>query len=1063
MTIDPATGQISWQTAEVDGPFVHTVTVQVRDSHNPAGEAQFSFTITVAEDNTPPVLEAIGPRSVDEETPLSFTISASDSDLPAQTLTYTAAGLPTGASFNPATRAFTWTPTEAQGGADYKVTFRVSDPYGLYDEEEVTITVNKWNKPPVIGTVASPQVIDELALYQFTVPASDNDLPAQTVTYFLDENPDGMTINDATGQISWTPTEAQGPGSYDVTVRVVDDLGLEASKIFQLTVREVNQNPVITKIGVDDALPGLNYNLVEGALFTTTVAAHDNDLPAQTLTYALVTKPSAMTINAATGAISWQTAEADGPVVHNVTVRVRDNHTPPGEAQFTFTISVAEDNRAPVLNAIGSKTIDEETLLSFTISGSDPDLPPQVLAYTATGLPSGATFNTSTRVFNWMPTEAQGGADYTVTFRVTDSYDAFAEETITITVNKANKPPVIDPILPNHKTVDEGSLLSFTVTGSDSDLPAQALVFSLVSPPAGASITPGGLFTWTPSYDQSGSYTITVRLTDDGAPVKWAEQTFTVTVNESNFAPVIDPITNLVVNEGDSVLFNVTASDPDDGPGSLQYSLSFGAHPAARLTRINNNTAVFSWVAPEADGTRVYTFTIVVNDGQSMDSATFTITVNDVNQPPVLAAISDRNVVEGETISFTAQASDIDLPAQTLAFRLGAGAPPAANINPASGAFTWATTTADGPGVYNLTVYVTDGEVEVSRSFTVTVQAALDLRLSGTAAPNPVLAGGSLTYTLTLTNVDSDGDAATGVLLSGTLADGLTLAAGTSPACALAGQDLQCSLPGSLAAGQSVTLTVAVDVPFGTPGGTLLAFSPSAGSDQFDSAPSNNSASLLVAVTAEQTVYTGNFDTGPGSGWTDTGGGEVTTSTTPSGRNFLGEFNNQEIMLELNELPQHNYVEVSFDLYILRSWDGNRASRDSAMLGPQFPPIFGPDIWEFAVGEETLLSASFANWDQHTQSYPKNFGQGSFPARTGSVEAGSLGYTYEHYTNQDAVYRLSFTTAHTGETLRLYFRDLGLQPIEDESWGLANLRVKVNTTPSAAPTGYRFNLPVMMR
>ena len=50
--------------------------------------------------------------------------------------------------------------------------------------------------------------------------------------------------------------------------------------------------------------------------------------------------------------------------------------------------------------------------------------------------------------------------------------------------------------------VDEETLLSFTATASDHDVPVQTLTFSLSGAPVGASITPAGAFTWTPTEAQ---------------------------------------------------------------------------------------------------------------------------------------------------------------------------------------------------------------------------------------------------------------------------------------------------------------------------------------------------------------------------------------------------------------------------------------------------------------------------------------------------------------------------------------------------------------------------------
>ncbi|PLW79869.1 hypothetical protein C0585_05435, partial [Candidatus Woesearchaeota archaeon] len=88
--------------------------------------------------NNPPVLNSVGDRSVDEGSPLVFTISATDADL--DSLTYSATNLPTGADFTG--QIFNWTPFYNQAGT-YDVTFNVTDGEDQ-DSETITITVNEF-------------------------------------------------------------------------------------------------------------------------------------------------------------------------------------------------------------------------------------------------------------------------------------------------------------------------------------------------------------------------------------------------------------------------------------------------------------------------------------------------------------------------------------------------------------------------------------------------------------------------------------------------------------------------------------------------------------------------------------------------------------------------------------------------------------------------------------------------------------------------------------------------------------------------------------------------------
>ena len=79
--------------------------------------------------------------------------------------------------------------------------------------------------------------------------------------------------------------------------------------------------------------------------------------------------------------------------------------------------------------------------------------------------------------------------------------------------------------------VNAGALLTFTANATDADLPAQTLSFSLTGPPSGASITTGGLFTWTPAQNQApGTNVITVIVADNGTPSLTATQTFNVII-----------------------------------------------------------------------------------------------------------------------------------------------------------------------------------------------------------------------------------------------------------------------------------------------------------------------------------------------------------------------------------------------------------------------------------------------------------------------------------------------------------------------------------------------------
>ncbi len=321
-----------------------------------------------------------------------------------------------------------------------------------------------------------------------------------------------------------------------------------------------------------------------------------------------------------------------------MTVRVTDDQTPSLDDFESFDITVAEVNQPPVLATIGNKSVDEGSLLTFTASATDADLPANNLTFSLdAGAPVGATIDPSTGQFRWTPAEGTSPGNHTVTVRVTDDGVPSRQdfETITITVNDVNLPPVLAAI--GAQAVEEGSPLTFIASATDPDLPADNLSFSLdASAPLSATIDPStGRFSWTPGEAHgSAVFSVTVRVTDDGTPKREDFETINITVREANQAPVLGAIGNKRINEGRLLTFTASATDADLPANNLTYSLDSGSPAGAT---INPSTGQFRWMPPEGTSPGDHTVTVrVTDDGvpSREDFETITITVNDVNLPP---------------------------------------------------------------------------------------------------------------------------------------------------------------------------------------------------------------------------------------------------------------------------------------------------------------------------------------------------------------------------------------------------------------------------------------------
>lgn len=364
--------------------------------------------------NQPPSLGALPPMAIDEGGRVTFRATATDPDA-AQHLRFSLVGAPAGATFDETTGDFAWTTTEADGPGEFTFSVRVTDDGQppRTDTENVTITVREVNQPPTLEAVAN-QRVDELQTLSLTVRAADPDLPAQRLSFALEDGaPSGATLNPVSGEFTWTPTEDQGPGTYPITVRATDDRtpALAAARTFQVVVNEVDNPPVFEPVGLQSA--------TENARFRLTVVARDPDLGGGALQYTLETAPQGVVIDATSGVLEWTPIESAGPGTYNVVVRA----TEPGglSATVSFSIVVEEANQAPTLDSLADQEVIEGTEIRFRAVGRDADLPAQKLTYRLEpGAPAEASLHPDTGEFVWSIPADAGGSTNTITVSVTD-------------------------------------------------------------------------------------------------------------------------------------------------------------------------------------------------------------------------------------------------------------------------------------------------------------------------------------------------------------------------------------------------------------------------------------------------------------------------------------------------------------------------------------------------------------------------------------------------------------------------------------------------------------------
>ena len=170
--------------------------------------------------------------------------------------------------------SFNYMPNADYNGSD-SFTYKANDGQADSNTVTVSITVNAVNDAPVLSGVPANAVRDEEVLYSFTASAMDVD--SANLQFSLINAPAGASIDANTGAFSWTPTETQGPGIYNFTVRVSDG-SLNSDANISVQVDEVNIAPTLSNVPASATIDEL-------AEYTFTATASDPDIPTNTLTF----------------------------------------------------------------------------------------------------------------------------------------------------------------------------------------------------------------------------------------------------------------------------------------------------------------------------------------------------------------------------------------------------------------------------------------------------------------------------------------------------------------------------------------------------------------------------------------------------------------------------------------------------------------------------------------------------------------------------------------------------------------------------------------------------------
>lgn len=437
---------------------------------------------------------------------------------------------------------------------------------------------------------------------------SANDMGMDVISYFW-SNYGSYNLTGQNPSVTYSCGEYEAcGGNFQWYLKVTDSQGGEGIKIFWV---HVNNTPWAYDQSVSTE---------EDTPVDITLEGFDPE-NGYNIAYEIVSNPAHGELSGTAPNVTY-TPDTDYVGADSFTFRTSDDKNAKSNVK-TVSITVTSLNDDPILNPIGNKSVDELVELAFTATATDIDLPADSLTFSLEGSPAGANIS-SGGAFTWTPSEIQGPGIYTFTVKVCDSGTPVLcdSEVITVTVNEVNLAPILSPI--GDQTTEEMSELNFNATATDNDFPINTKTFSLVGGPAGATITSGGYFSWTPTMDQGGAdYIFTVKVCDNGSPVLCDEEEITVTVTEKYHLFSIN-----LVEGWNLVSFNVHPEDDStatvladiDGSYDLVYAwdatgasstsgnwLKYDNVPASPDTLLYLNETIGFWIhMTEANTLDVY-------------------------------------------------------------------------------------------------------------------------------------------------------------------------------------------------------------------------------------------------------------------------------------------------------------------------------------------------------------------------------------------------------------------------------------------------------------------------
>ncbi len=442
-------------------------------------------------------------------------------------------------------------------------------------------------------------------------------------TYLNRGTPVSIEVTDVPGthRVQWTSAQSLNTCAAGTIAQFIFDLSGCAAPAASFSLCALSLNDANGGVTELPALQlGVPVTLAGGGSFTascanppvvdvrdTTIAAGDtlrltpwvSNPDGFPLTWSATGLPAGASIDAISGLLTWATSVGQAGLVAGLRVTASDSRQASGSDTVTVVVATGL-----TLAALADTTVDElhQAVAQPAVVGSHG-----TLTWDGIGLPSGATVDPLSGRFTWTPDRYAGdiywkGNVYTITLRARESVAVSGQTSFMLTVHDTNTPPVITETV-HDTTMCAGDAAYLSITASDAE--GTVLSGGGVGMPDWVSVSAtikGLRVVAEPGYADAGVYSGRIWVADDEGLADTSATVWTLTVLDDPLAPVLTPIPDQVVAEGDTLVIVPQVDNPRP-QDPLGWGMTIGGNYLSNIASQDAVTGAITFVAPSSCAT----------------------------------------------------------------------------------------------------------------------------------------------------------------------------------------------------------------------------------------------------------------------------------------------------------------------------------------------------------------------------------------------------------------------------------------------------------------------------